>query len=63
MCTGHIDKKLMPINKCRKDIEQGHHLKYMLHEEGNRNTISRRKEESMRNEGVQKVKDSMQQKK
>jgi hypothetical protein len=53
----------MPINKCCKNPEQEHHLKYISHKEGKRNILSRRKRGSMRNKGVKKLKNSIQQKK
>jgi hypothetical protein len=41
-------KNMMPTKRCCKNTEQEHQLKYIRHEEGKRNILSRRKRGSMR---------------
>jgi hypothetical protein len=48
--------KMMSINKCCKNIEQEHQLKYIRHEEGKRNILSGIKKGNMGNKGVKKLK-------
>jgi hypothetical protein len=55
-CAEATKVKKTPISKCCKNIEQ-----YIRHEDGKRNILSQRKRWSMRNKGVKKLKNSIQQ--
>jgi hypothetical protein len=54
--------RIMHINKCCKSIGKEHQLANKKHE-GKRNILYGRKRGSMRNKGVKKLKNSIQQKK